>query len=164
MPVVFPRDAATLVEPGASRNADKLGLALDDVVCGEAELPRPEAGDPIAERLRRLADEAQSLFAAVEDGSLDLPADASKPFKRTVGRLESDLGRLASRIDDARADAEGVGRRRYDKLLAMLRPRDRLQERTNSLFPYLVRYGPDLAGRLMEAFDPYEFGHYLVML
>ncbi len=32
------------------------------------------------------------------------------------------------------------------------------------VFPYLVRYGPDLARRLLEAFDPYEFGHYLVML
>jgi hypothetical protein len=164
MPVVFPRDTATLVEPGASRNAAKLGLALDDIVCGETVLPHPDADDPIAERLRRLAGEAQSLIAAVEDGSLDLPADASKPFKRTVGRLEADLDRLASRVDAARADAEGVGRKRYDKLLTMLRPRDRLQERTSSLFPYLVRHGPDLAVRLMEAFDPYEFGHYLVML
>ena len=55
-------------------------------------------------------------------------------------------------------------RRRYDRVLKELRPRGRLQERTHSLFPYLVRHGPDLARRLRESFDPFEFGHYLVQL
>jgi hypothetical protein len=43
-----------------------------------------------------------------------------------------------------------------------LRPRGGLQERTHSLFPYLLRHGTPLAAQLMEAFDPFEIGHYLV--
>ncbi|MEE8105835.1 MAG: bacillithiol biosynthesis BshC [Planctomycetota bacterium] len=165
MPAVVPRDAATLIEPSASRDAAKLGLALDDVVSGETTRPESAAAaDPLSERLRGLADEAKKLFGAVDDGSLDLPGDAQKPFRRTVGRLEEDLAKLAGRIDAARAEQKGVGKKRYDKLLAALRPRGRLQERSQSIFPALLRHGPGLVDELLRSFDPYEFGHYLVML
>jgi len=165
MPAVVPRDAATLIEPSASRDAAKLGLSLDDVVCGDTAPPENNAAaDPLAERLRRLADEAKVLFGAVNDGTLDLPGDAQKPFRRTVGRLEADLAKLAGRIDAARAEESGVGKKRYDKLLGALRPRGRLQERSQSIFPALLRHDAGLVDELLRSFDPYEFGHYLVML
>ncbi|MEM8884714.1 MAG: bacillithiol biosynthesis BshC [Planctomycetota bacterium] len=163
-PAVLPRDAATLVEVGTARDAAKLGLDLEQVVQGVAQPPQPGTADPIAERLRKLAGEAQELSAAVEDGTLDLPPNADKPFRRTVGKLETDLEKLAARLDDARAEAAGAGKRKFEKVLGDLRPRDGLQERTVSLFPYLLRHGPDLARKLQGSFDPFEIGHYLVML
>lgn len=162
MPAVLPRDAATLIDKGAARDAAKLGLDLDAVVCGEAQLPDAEQSDPVAARLRSLATEAAQLFGAVDDGSLDLPPNTEKNFRRTVGRLEGDLGKLAHRLEDARAEADGAGRKRFDRVLEALRPRGGPQERTYSLFPYLLFHGPELATELMEAFDPFEIGHYLV--
>jgi uncharacterized protein YllA (UPF0747 family) len=164
MPAVLPRDSATLVERGVARDAAKLGLDLEEAVCGRAQPPEAGAPDALAERLRRLALEAKELAEAVEGGTIDLPPNAGKPFRRTVGRLREDLDRLALRIDDARAEAAGVGLRRYGRVMEELRPRGRPQERTHSLFPYLVRHGRDLARGLMESFDPFEFGHYLVQL
>jgi hypothetical protein len=133
-------------------------------VRGAAQLPEPDRGDPVAERLRRLAGEAAMLARALEDGTLDLPRNTDRPFRRTVSRLHGELERLAGRIDDARAEMAGAGKRRYERVLRELRPRGGLQERTHSLFPYLVRHGPDLARRLRDSFDPFEFGHYLVQL
>jgi len=164
MPAVLPRDAATLVEKGTARDAARLGLDLEEVVRGVAAEPKAGEGDPIAERLRRLAGEAGLLSGSVADGSLDLPPNTERPFKRTVDRLKTDLEKLAGRLDDARAEAWGAGRRRYERVLRELRPRGRLQERTHSLFPYLVRHGPGLAAQLLDSFDPFEFGHYLVQL
>jgi len=164
MPAVLPRDAATLIDAGTARDAAKLGLDLDALVCGEAELPAAGSADPIAERLRLLASEAAALFGAVEDGSLDLPPNTEKNFRRTVGRLEGDLDKLAHRLDDARAEASGAGKRRFERVLSELRPRGGLQERTYSLFPYLLRHGRSLASELLEAFDPFEVGHYLIRL
>jgi uncharacterized protein YllA (UPF0747 family) len=164
MPAVLPRDAATLVEVGIARDAAKLGLDLEEVVRGAAGLPEPDHTDPVADRLRRLAGEAAMLNRALEDGTLDLPASTDRPFRRTVSRLHGELEKLAGRIDDARAEMAGAGKRRYERVLRELRPRGGLQERTHSLFPYLVRHGPDLARRLRESFDPFEFGHYLVQL
>ena len=164
MPAVLPRDGATLVEQGVARDAARMGLDLEDVVRGLAALPDAATADPVADRLRLLAGEAGELSAALDGGSLDLPPNTEKPFRRTVGRLHEDLQRLAGRLDDARAEAAGAGRRRYERVLRELRPRDGLQERTHSLFPYLVRHGPELARQLMDSFDPYEFGHYLVQL
>jgi uncharacterized protein YllA (UPF0747 family) len=164
MPAVLPRDGATLCDRGAVRDAGKLGLDLEAVVRGAATLPRAGDEDAVARRLRTLAGEAGQLFESLEAGSLDLPANAEKPFRRTVVRLKDDLEKLAGRIDDAREEARGAGRRRFDRILSELRPRGGLQERTHSLFPYLVRHGPVLADRLRESFDPYEFGHYLVQL
>jgi len=164
LPGVLPRDGATLVEKGVARDAAKLGLDLEEVVRGLAKEPAPGAEDPVASRLRKLAEEARALFAALEGGSLDLPPNAEKPFRRTVSRLEGDLEKLAGKVDDARAEAQGAGRRRFEKVMRELRPRGGLQERTHSLFPYLVRHGPGLSGELMARFDPFEFGHYLVQL
>ena len=45
-----------------------------------------------------------------------------------------------------------------------MRPRGAPQERTHSLFPYLLRHGPGLARTLLDSFEPFEFGHYLVQL
>ncbi len=164
MPAVLPRDAATLVEAGIARDAASLGLDLEEAVCGTARRPEPGRGDPVAERLRRLAGEAALLARALEDGTLDLPANTDRPFRRTVSRLHGELEKLAARLDDARAEMAGAGKRRYERVLRELRPRGGLQERSHSLFPYLLRHGPDLARRLRESFDPFEFGHYLVQL
>ena len=164
MPAVLPRDGATLVEQGTGKDAARLGLDLEEVVRGVAAEPEAGGTDPIAQRLRRLAREAELLSDALEDGSLDLPPNTERPFRRTVERLGGDLEKLAGRLDDGRAEASGAGRRRYERVLRELRPRGGLQERTHSLFPYLVRHGPGLAAQLMESFDPFEFGHYLVQL
>jgi len=164
MPAVLPRDAATLVDAGTARDAARLGLDLDSIVRGDAVLPAANEADPIAERLRALASEAAALFGAVEDGSLDLPPNTDKNFRRTVGRLEGDLDKLAHRLDDARAEASGAGRRRFERVLAELRPRGGLQERTHSIFPHLLRHGRGLAEDLLESFDPFEIGHYIVRL
>jgi len=163
MPAVLPRNAATLVEAGPFRDAARLGLGLEELVLGTTSPPEiPRDRDPVAARLSGLATEARELLSALEAGTLPLPANTEKPFRRTVTRLEEDLARLAGRLDEARADAEGVGRQRYERLLEALRPRGTLQERVYSLFPFLARQGPGLAARLREAFDPFEFGHYLV--
>ncbi|MHC4938196.1 MAG: bacillithiol biosynthesis protein BshC [Planctomycetota bacterium] len=164
MPAVLPRDAATLVEQGTARDAAKLGLDLEEIVLGTARPPQSGETGPVADRLRALAEEAQQLFTAVDDGSLTLPPNSEKPFRRTVGRLHDDLSRLAGRLDDARAEAAGAGKRRYEKVLNALRPRGGLQERSYSLFPFLLRHGPELAERLRNSFDPFEVGHYLVRL
>jgi uncharacterized protein YllA (UPF0747 family) len=164
MPAVLPRNAATLVEQRVARDAAKLGLDLEDLVRGVAGLPELDTGDPVAERLRRLAGEAATLTRALEEGTLDLPQNTDRPFRRTVSRLHGELEKLAGRLDDARAEMAGAGKRRYERVLRELRPRGGLQERTHSLFPYLVRHGPDLARRLRESFDPLEVGHYIVQL
>ena len=164
MPAVLPRDGATLVEAGIAKDMARLGVDLEEVVRGIAEPPAPGAADPVAERLRRLGGEASQLMAALAEGRLDLPPNTDKPFRRTVERLHGDLEKLASRLDDARAEAAGAGKRRYERVLNELRPRGGLQERTHSLFPYLVRHGPGFARQLRDCFDPFEFGHYLVQL
>jgi uncharacterized protein YllA (UPF0747 family) len=160
MPAVLPRGSATLVEEGIARDAARLGLDLEEVVRGISRPPEAGAPDPVAARLRRLAAEAAELRAA----RLDLPPNTEKPFSRTVERLHEELSKLAGRIDDARAEAQGAGRRHYDRVLRELRPKGALQERTHSLFPYLLRHGVALARDLRESFDPFEFGHYLVRL
>ena len=162
-PAVLPRDAATIVEAGIAKEAAKMHLDLEELVLGTAQLPEPGERDPVADRLRMLAEEASQLFEAVESGALELPPNSDKPFRRAVGRLEGDLSKLAGRLDDARAEAAGAGRRRFEKVRDELRPRGGLQERTHSLFPYLLRHGAGFADRLRESFDPFEIGHYLVM-
>jgi uncharacterized protein YllA (UPF0747 family) len=164
LPAVLPRDSATLVEEGLARDAARAGLDLEAVVRGLATSPEADAADPVAQRLRRLAGEAAELRQALESGSLELPPNTDQPFRRTVTRLHGELEKLAGRLDDARAEAQGAGRRRHERVLSELRPRGGPQERTHSLFPYLVRHGTDLVRRLAESFDPYEFGHYLVQL
>ena len=71
---------------------------------------------------------------------------------------------VAGRLRSLRAEAGGAGLRRFERILKELRPRGGPQERTHSLFLYLLRHGPGLAARLRESFDPFESGHYLVQL
>lgn len=164
MPAVLPRDAATLVEKGVARDAAKLGVDLEDVVRDIAVRPTLEEADPTAERLRRLAGEADELLAAAESGDLDLPGNTAQPFRRATRRLHGELEKLAARLEDARLEQAGAGKRRWERVQGELRPRGELQERVHSLFPYLVRHGPGLAASLRESFDPFEIGHYLVRL
>jgi hypothetical protein len=164
MPAVLPRGSATLVEEGIARDAEKLGVDLEAVVRGVAQPPEPGAEDAVVARLRRLATEAKGLRIEHESGRLDLPASADKAFRKTVDRLAEEIEKLAGRIGDARAEAQGAGRRHYDRILRELRPKGALQERTHSLFPYLLRHGKGLARQIRESFDPFESGHYLLRL
>jgi len=163
-PAVLPRNAATLVEQGVARDAARMGVDLEQVVLGAANAPAPARDDPVAGRLRDLRAEADRLLEGLDGGAIELPANTDKPFRKTLDRLREDLARLADRLDDARAEADGAGRRRFERILRELRPRGGFQERTHSLFLYLLRHGPGLAAELRESFDPFESGHYLVQL
>ena len=77
--------------------------------------------------------------------------------RSTIERGE--VGRLASKVRNARHNRQGTGQRQIRRLCANLRPRGRMQERVLPPLPFLVSHGKSLAKALVEAADPFCTEH-----
>jgi bacillithiol biosynthesis cysteine-adding enzyme BshC len=152
MPIVFPRESYTLVEPPVARILEKQGLTLADVFF-RLEEKRQE----VLEREDRLGiaglfEQFRDDFGAKYEGLVAalLLLDPTLKFVADENRkqIAVQVTRLEEKAKQQHRKNCEVALRQYDRLKAHLTP-DGLQERTVSILPYVAKYGPDLVARLV---------------
>lgn len=153
MPIVVPREGFTLVEPPIARILQKHGLTLDD-----AFHRLDERKQELLEREDRLGI-AQAFAAFREDFArrhgelsalvLQLDAGLSQMVEENRRQIEHQISRLEEKAKQQHRKNCETALRQFDRVRANLTPHG-LQERGFSIFPYLVKYGPDLVRRLVD--------------
>lgn len=161
-PVLVPRASLTLVEPSLAKLLQRFNVDIPDLEVGADVLAarlnsnEPDAPEDTLEELaQRLKRELGELGQRVRE--VDPPMVG--PLERTRTKVVDDLGKLASKMRNARQNREGTGLRQIRRLCSNLRPRGRLQERALTAVPFLVAHGPALSRSLIEAADPFALSH-----
>lgn len=159
MPVVYPRISATLVEPFLARYLEKQDLTLADVF-----YRLDEKREDLLEREDRLGlSNLFEQFRSEFDGRYEklvetlLALDKSLSFVAEENRRQigAQINKLEEKAQQHHRKNCEVGLRQFERLGAHLYPNG-LQERMVSVVPYLIKYGPDLVGRLVEGLDVTE--------
>ncbi|MBP7865431.1 MAG: bacillithiol biosynthesis cysteine-adding enzyme BshC [Acidobacteria bacterium] len=159
----WPRGSASVLPAGTLRKLERLGLSAGDLFEGRVSLlqkgmrVRGETG--ALERYRetrqaflRVTGELEAICAAFTD---DMSRSASTTLNRVrdlEARLEARLGR------ETRARGETVARQ-VDALLSEVFPGGKPQERVLCAPALVARHGPGLVRDLLEAADPFERRH-----
>lgn len=153
MPVVYPRESFTLMEPPVARILEKQGLTLADALfhLDEKKKELLEREDRLG--ITELFESFRTQFGAQYDHLVEqvLQLDPSLKFVTEENRkqIAVQISKLEEKAKQQHRKNCEVGLRQFDRLKAHLAPGGGLQERQVSILPYLAKYGPDLVTRLL---------------
>jgi uncharacterized protein YllA (UPF0747 family) len=146
MPQTAPRRSWIVVEPRVDRWLRGIGAQVEDLADGGEALARrvtregrPEA---IGEGLERLTADFEENLARLETAAgAELPGLGSA-FGKARKSVANTLAALERTVDGRIREAQGSSLDRIERAAALLYPGGQPQERADSLFSFLARYGP----------------------
>jgi uncharacterized protein YllA (UPF0747 family) len=156
-PCPVARPGVTVLERRVEQGLEEFGADLLSLYRDGADAlrgPGPATDDPLAEGVRRAGD-ALDAAAGGEEG---LPA----AVRSRLGRARDALRDLEAAAGRAAAERRGVGESRRRRILDALLPDGEPQERRWSLLPFLLRHGPGLWGKMVDALSGPEPGHRVI--
>ena len=153
MPLVQPRQTATLVDSGAFRFLTKHQIPLesfqpqDDAALNElVKAQIPVAIDQAFEAAARAVD---TSMAALISAMPALDPTLEGAAKSTLGKMEHDLETLKGKIVQTAKRRDETLKRQFARTRALTFPGGQPQERVVGFVSFLNQYGPALVDRLM---------------
>jgi bacillithiol biosynthesis cysteine-adding enzyme BshC len=163
MPVIWPRNGFTLIEPEIAEAMNKTGVEFTDLFLekqnlDEKTLRRSVSSETIG-KLDRLYEKLDAGLTEIRPAAgkieawLDGMTDAAR---RKILHNVSYLKLRAVRYETARNETII---RDVDTIMNNLRPGGTLQERELTIFHLLAKYGPDVLKTISAAIDVENFSH-----
>lgn len=153
MPIVYPRESFTLVEPPISRILEKQSLTVSDVAFRLDERRREfvEREDRLGltDLFQRFRGDFEQLYGDLVGVVLQLDPTLQHVAEENRKQIAVQVNKLEEKAKQQHRKNLEVALRQYDRVKANLCP-DGLQERNVSILPYLAKYGPDLVRRLLD--------------
>lgn len=166
MPLVYPRQSATILDSNASRFVNRYGVALESLQAqNEAELNRllesqlpPQVETTFQEALRAVEERMAAVIGAVPAVDPTLEGAA----RSTLGRMEHDLRALHNKMIHAAKRRDETLRRQFTRAQTQAFPHGAPQERSLGFVYFLNRYGPAFVDVLVRDL-PLEPGHHWIL-
>ena len=169
MPVIWPRNGFTLIEPEIADAMDKTGVGFSDLF-----LEKPE----FEEKVLRLSESSSitiekldSLYEKLDAALTEIRPDAGKIEARLDGmtdvarkKILHNVRYLKSRAVRYETARSGAAVRDADVIMNNLRPEGALQERELTIFHFLAKHGPGVLSTINDATDIENFRHRLVYM
>jgi len=157
MPVVYPRNSATIVEKKIDRVLKKFGLTVPDF-WGDAE---SLVGSMSERRIPESLDRALKLAASHTEQDFEPLVREIAAFEPTLkesahlaqGKMKQQWLFLEKKILQAAKKQNEIAVRQIRKAADSLYPHGHLQERVFTIVPYLLKYGPAFVDTLDAAID-----------
>lgn len=167
-PVILPRPFMTLVEKKIDKIVKKHGVVESDLINRGAELVNEVVMASSESDVKAVFGRAET---AMSDALERLEADV-KSIDPTLGnaaetsakKMQYQLNSLKQKAVEAEKRKQDVLVRQLNQALTHLSPGGNFQERELGLPAYLVKYGPGLIDRILEAADPLAMGHQFISL
>jgi bacillithiol synthase len=152
MPVIYPRESFTLVEPPLARILEKQELSLEDIFfnleCRKNELLEREDRLGINQIFEAFRDDFGARYEMLVETVLQLDPTLKYVTEENRKQIAVQINKLEEKAKQQHRKNCEVATRQYDRLKAQLTPHG-LQERAVTILPYLAKYGPDLVARLL---------------
>lgn len=168
MPIIFPRPNLTLVEPLVAKLMAKYQVPAAEIPGGVAEFitrylqQADQVGfktkfndfrKTLAEHQRRLVKE----IAGIDPRLKGIGQDNLRRLMRLVNSLEEKVNKRHRKNNE-------VAVRQLTKVNHMVHPLDQWQERVYNIFPYLMKYGPEILKDIYQAINPAHHGQVILFL
>jgi bacillithiol synthase len=168
MPLVQPRQTATLVDSGAFRFLTKQQIALeglqpqDDAALNElVKAQIPVAIDQAFDAATRAL---ESSMTALIGAMPTLDPTLEGAAKSTLGKMQHDLASLQGKIVQAAKRRDETLKRQFARTRALVFPGGHPQERAIGFVSFLNQYGPALVDRLMAELSLEPDKHWIIAI
>ncbi len=154
MPIVYPRESYTLLEPPLARLLEKQELTLTEVLYRlddrRKEFIEREDRLGISGLFEKFRGDFDQIYSGLVDVVHQLDPNLHFVTEENRKQIGVQIGKLEEKARQQHRKNLEVALRQFDRLGAHLNP-DGLQERSVSILPYLAKYGPDLVQRLVQS-------------
>lgn len=166
MPVIYPRKSLTLIEKKVGKALQAYSLDIQDI-WGDADA---EIKKIIRDRIPPALANAFSVTTSHIDNDLADIKRQTPPFEPgleksvdlTTRKIRQHIRLLEEKFLKAYKKQDAIMMNRMQLAKNSLFPNRRLQERTFTISPFLIKYGFALIDRLYEAVDLKEYGHQII--
>jgi bacillithiol biosynthesis cysteine-adding enzyme BshC len=168
MPVIWPRNSFTLLEPDVASDMDRFGIGLQDSFVGrsaviEKIMQRSGSSNPnekleeLQRRLDQILNEIRPEVEAVESTLVRAVETAKRKILHNVQHLKSRLVHIEGHRNSLILDSA-------NRLIDACFPNGNLQERELGFYSFFVRHGPSLLNKINAAAEPANFDHRVLRL
>ncbi|HYF79038.1 MAG TPA: bacillithiol biosynthesis BshC, partial [Symbiobacteriaceae bacterium] len=169
MPIVYPRESVTLVEPPVARILEKQGLTVEDAFYRleekKQELLEREDRLGITELFSHFRSSFGELYEQLVLRVLELDPNLRFVTEENQKQIAVQINKLEEKARQQHRKNCEVAIKQFERLKAQLQPAGGLQERQMSILPFVAKYGPDLVRRLVAETDLEEgWAHRVVYL
>ena len=170
MPVIWPRNGFTLIEPEIAEAMDKTGVMFTDLFLEKTKLEEKilrrsesSAGETV-EKLDRLYEKLDTALTDIrsEAGKIEARLDGMTNAARR--KILHNIRYLKSRAVSYETARNEAITRDVDTIINNLLPEKSLQERELTIFHFLAKRGADVLGTINAATDVENFRHRLIYM
>ena len=153
-PIVYPRPSVTLVEHKVRKVLEKFGLASSELRRPfeevAAQLVREQMPPEVTAALEALRAALQEGYARLGEAASGIDPTLQGPLTGARNQALSQSAEIEKKIRQHLRQRSETRLEQIRKAAANLYPDGAPQERVLNVYPYLVRYGPDLLTALLE--------------
>jgi bacillithiol biosynthesis cysteine-adding enzyme BshC len=167
MPVAYPRASATLVENSIGKFLGNFGMGVKEFL-NDAQPPEDVRNsgkdDRVEKQFAEMLAEIGKHLEELREITLKYEPTLQKPFEKVERNIKAELTKLKDKAVAAQLNRLGIGRRQWSRICDSLLPAGKLQERVETIVPWLCKYGGGLLEELLETLPLTGFHHSLVYL
>ncbi|HWI52703.1 MAG TPA: bacillithiol biosynthesis cysteine-adding enzyme BshC [Symbiobacteriaceae bacterium] len=157
MPIVYPRESVTLLEPPVARVLEKQGLTVDDAFFRleekKQELLEREDRLGITELFTHFRCSFGDMYEQLVGRVLELDPNLRFVTEENQKQIAVQINKLEEKARQQHRKNCEVAVKQFDRLKAQLLPAGSLQERQVTILPYVAKYGPDLVRQLVAEIE-----------
>ncbi len=161
MPVILPRNHATILTKKELKVANKLGLKIHDYFEGPQKFYHQH----------KLYKKGRDSFKNAEQALIDIAENLAQDIpdlvnENVLNQFKSNLGiqldKLEKRVAKEVLRREGIDNARIDRFYNCIFPKKSMQERWINIFYFIEQNGLSIISDLLKIIDPLERRHYVV--
>jgi len=153
MPIVYPRESVTLLEPPVARVLEKQGLTVEDAFFRleekKQELLEREDRLGITELFTHFRCSFGEMYEQLVGRVLELDPNLRFVTEENQKQIAVQINKLEEKARQQHRKNCEVAVKQFDRLKAQLLPAGSLQERQVTILPFVAKYGPDLVRQLV---------------
>lgn len=168
MPIIWPRNSFTLIEPEVSAELERLGVGMQDCFHGRQFLAeqalRSSGYSEAAASLGELAEHLDHGLTEIRPEIQSVDPTLTSALEMAKRKILQNVQRLKSRVVRLDAAKDSVISNSLDLLLNHCFPNQKLQERELGIQHFWVRHGSSILDAVRSSLDVESFSHRVLHL
>jgi bacillithiol biosynthesis cysteine-adding enzyme BshC len=168
MPVIWPRNSFTLVEPEVALEMDRFGIGLQDCFLGrsavmEKLMQRSGSSNP-TDKLEELQKQLDQVLNDIRPDVEAVEPTLAQAVETAKRKILHNIQHLKSRLVHIEGQNNSLILNATNRLMDACFPNGNLQERELGFYSFFVHYGSSLLDKINTAAEPVNFAHRVLRL
>jgi bacillithiol synthase len=168
MPVIWPRNSVTLIEPHIGEDMDRLGISLEDCFHGkqfltEKALRNADLSEAVS-NVEQLENRIEQVMTEIRPEMESVDPTSAQALDTAKSKILHNVQHIKSHAIRQEAAQSSQTTQAIDRLMNNCFPKGVLQEREFGIQHFWARYGPSLLNEIASSLEPECFAHRVLRL